>query len=141
METEGMLFTGDSVSGLHNTTGSLPIITDFPAYKRSMQRLLKMPVRLILCGHKYRGIKLPFSDLRQDDEARQYLQDSLDVAGAIEEGVRHVSSGAQLPLAEITDAVIAGLPGEMGFKPVAELPKNAFSTQTVFWCLRGPGAL
>ncbi|MEJ2740853.1 MAG: MBL fold metallo-hydrolase, partial [Dehalococcoidia bacterium] len=63
-ENEGMLFTGDSVGGLHNTTGSLPIITDFPAYKKSMQRLLEMPVRFLLCGHKFRGIALPPSDLR-----------------------------------------------------------------------------
>jgi glyoxylase-like metal-dependent hydrolase (beta-lactamase superfamily II) len=138
-EEECMLFTGDSVGGLHNTTGSLPIITDFPAYERSMERLLGMPVRLILCGHKFRGIRLPPAELRYDDEAREYLQDSLHVAGAIEEEVKRVSSGAQLSLPEITDAVIAGLPGEMGFKPVAELPKPSFSTETVFWCLRGLG--
>jgi glyoxylase-like metal-dependent hydrolase (beta-lactamase superfamily II) len=140
-EKEGMLFTGDSVGGLHNTTGSLPIINDFPAYKKSMERLLGMPVSLILCGHKFRGITLPPAELRYDDDAREYLQDSLYIAGAIEEQARRVSSGAQPSLAEVTEAVIAGLPKEMGFKPVAELPKPSFSTETVFWCLRGLGVL
>ena len=76
-EQEALLFTGDSVSGLHDGYGSLPIIFDLSAYEKSIERLLEMPLQLLLCGHRYRGINLSPSPIRRGSEIREYLGDSL----------------------------------------------------------------
>jgi glyoxylase-like metal-dependent hydrolase (beta-lactamase superfamily II) len=138
---EGMLFSGDSVAGLHTASGELPIITDFPAYEKSVKRLIDMPIRSICCSHPFRGITLPPCEYRDADEVRQYLQDSLYTVQAIANAVGLVASNTHMSLTEMTDAVIARLPVEMGFKPLSELPPQSFSVNTVFWCLRTLHAL
>jgi glyoxylase-like metal-dependent hydrolase (beta-lactamase superfamily II) len=138
-EREGLLFSGDCVSGLQTPGGSLPIIYDFEAYLRSIDRLLEMDLRLLLCCHPYRGVRLPSSPVRKGGEIRQFLHDSREAALRIREAVqRHRASPKSLP--EIADDVIAELPEEMGFKRTAELRSSLFSVRTVFWCLssRGP---
>ena len=135
-EKEGSLFAGDSVSGLHSPGGSLPIIYDFTAYQKSIERLLEMDIGSLFCSHHYRGIHLPSSPIRRGNEVREFLYDSRESAGRIYEAVgRLASESGERPLPEITDKVIAELPEEMGFKPIAELRSALFSVRTVFWCL------
>jgi glyoxylase-like metal-dependent hydrolase (beta-lactamase superfamily II) len=135
-EREGALFAGDSVSGLHSPGGSLPIIYDFAAYEKSIERLLVMEVRSLFCSHHYRGIRLASSPIRRGKEVREFLYDSREAARRIYDAVgRQVSGGRDRSLPEITDGVIAALPEEMGFKPIAELRSSLFSARTVFWCL------
>jgi glyoxylase-like metal-dependent hydrolase (beta-lactamase superfamily II) len=135
-EKEAMLFSGDSVPGLHTISGELPIITDFPSYEKSVKRLMGMPIKTLFCGHPFRGVALPPCERRDDDEVMQYLQDSLEIANLIGTTVSLVYSNAHRALKEITDEVIDRLPAEMGFKPLSELPPQSFSVNTVFWCLR-----
>jgi glyoxylase-like metal-dependent hydrolase (beta-lactamase superfamily II) len=136
-EKEGILFSGDSVSGLHVEGGKLPVITDFSAYEKSIKRLLGIPIQLLLCGHRYRGLALAPCSVRRGEEIKQYLRDSQETAKRIVEAVRRVASSSWAkPLVEITDGVVAELPEEMGFKRMAELPSPLFSAGTVFWCLR-----
>jgi len=136
-EKEGVLFSGDSVSGLHIKGGKLPLITDPLAYEKSIEHLLGIPLQLLLCGHRYRGLTLPPSSLRRGGEIRQYLHDSRETVERIVEAVGHIApSAGEKSLLEITDEVVAELPKEMGFKPVAELRPPPFSAITVFWCLR-----
>jgi glyoxylase-like metal-dependent hydrolase (beta-lactamase superfamily II) len=135
-EKEGTLFAGDSVSGLHSPGGSLPIIYDFIAYQKSIERLLGMDIGSLFCSHPYRGIHLPSSPIRRGREVREFLYDSRESARRIVESVgRRASETGERSLPEITDKVIAELPEEMGFKPIAELRSSLFSVRTVFWCL------
>jgi glyoxylase-like metal-dependent hydrolase (beta-lactamase superfamily II) len=135
-EKEGFLFAGDSVSGLHSPGGSLPIIYDFPAYQKSVERLLEMDIGSLCSSHPYRGIHLPPSPIRKGKEVRAFLCDSREAARQIHEAVMRRASGrGEKPLPEITDEVIADLPREMGFMPIAELRSSLFSVRTVFWCL------
>jgi glyoxylase-like metal-dependent hydrolase (beta-lactamase superfamily II) len=135
-EKEGILFSGDSVPGLHTISGELPIITDFPAYERSVKRLMGMPVRSLFCGHPYRGISLPPCEHKKGDEVKQFLQDSLDIVHLIGDTVGLASSVTQRTLPEITSEVLGRLPAEMGFKPLSGTSSKSFSLNTVFWCLR-----
>ncbi len=135
-ESEQILFAGDSVQGISTPGGSLPILCDFAAYEKSLERLQALPIRTLLLSHPYRGIHLPPSLLREGEAVGEYLADSLLVVRALDEAVqREVRASAGRPLVEIADSVIAALPPEWGFKPVAHLPMPAFSLGTVAFAL------
>lgn len=137
-EREGLLFIGDSVSGLHSPGGSLPVIFDFDAYVKSIDRLFEMDFQMLLCCHNYRGVSLPPSYVRHGQEIKQFLCDSRDVADRIRDAVyHHASQRKGGSLFDITDDVIAKLPEKFGFKRIAELQSPLFSLRTVFWCLSG----
>lgn len=136
-EQEAVLFTGDSVSGLHDGYGSLPIIFDFSAYEKSIERLSEMPLQLLLCGHRYRGIDLPPSPVRRGDEIRKFLSDSLEVARRIDEAARNVALEMEdESLLETIDKVVAQLPEKMGFKMTSDLASPLHSAVTVYFRLR-----
>jgi hydroxyacylglutathione hydrolase len=135
-EKEGMIFTGDSVSGLYGSEGSLPIIDDFPAYRKSVERLLEISPRLLLCAHQYRGLNLPRCPIRRGEEVRQFLLDSQETVKMIVEVIGHVASTSeQQSLSDITDKVIAELPESMGYRPMSQLPSPIHTARTVFQCL------
>ena len=90
-EKEAILFSGDSISGLHTVGGKLPIINDLIAYEKSIERVAEMPLQILFCGHCYRGIHLPPCPLRQGKEKKQYLCDSQEVAKRIGEAVRRLA--------------------------------------------------
>jgi len=134
-EKEGILFTGDSISGLGGEKGQLPIITDFDAYEKSLERLSGIPCQFLLCSHPYRSFLLPTASIRQGKEMGQFIHDSKEVTKRIRDAVIKIAHTAKgRPLKEITDDVLAQLPREMGFKRVMELGMPIFSATTVFWC-------
>ena len=138
-EQEAVLFTGDSVSGLHVGNGSLPIIFDLSAYEKSIEHLLEIPLHLLLCGHRYRGINLPPSPVRRGSEIREYLSDSLEAARRIDEAARKVASREEEgSLLEAIDKVVVQLPEKMGFKMSADLASPLHSASTVYFCLYNP---
>ena len=135
-EKEGMLFSGDSVMGLFDESGRLPIIADFSAYEKSLQRLQGLPLQLILQALRGRGITRPPSPIVQRDEIKQYLRDSHEVAERLDEAVRQVAPHASgKPFMEIADEVVARLPKEMGFKPPNQTPMPLFGSLTIFAAL------
>ncbi len=135
-ESEQILFAGDSVQGIGTPGGFLPILCDCTAYEKSLERLQDLPIRILLVSHPYRGIHLPPSLLRESEAVAEYLADSLLVARTLGKAMqRETRASAGRPLVEITDRVIAALPPEWGFKPVAHLPMPAFSLGTVAFAL------
>ncbi len=135
-EKEGILLGGDSMPGLNTPGGGLPIIYDLTAYEKSVERLMKLPLRIILSTHPYRGLRLPPSTIRQGEEIRQYLSDSLEFIRRLREAVKHQAARrGNRTIPEIADSVIDELPQEMGFKHVADVPVPRFSLSTVFWSL------
>jgi glyoxylase-like metal-dependent hydrolase (beta-lactamase superfamily II) len=91
-EEEGILFSGDSVGGLHDAGagGKLPIVFDLSAYKKSLQRLKKMPIRSLLCAHRYRAIRLSPAPVRQGREVSQFLTDSMEFTERLDEAIEDI---------------------------------------------------
>ncbi len=136
-EQEAVLFTGDSLPGLHVDDGKLPLIFDFPAYEKSLKRLMGMPLQLLLCGHPFRGVTLAPSPVRRGRDIGEYLHDCLEVAERIGEAVGRVTSReGQLPLLQAVDRVVAELPERMRFRMTADLASPLFSGSTVYWYRR-----
>ena len=135
-EKEGILFTGDTLQGMGEAGGRIPIIEDFAAYKKSLERLDGLPVEFILSAHDYRGVTIPPSNIKRGKEVSEYLRDCREAAERIDEAVRRVApytSGK--PYTEIYDQVVNELPAELGFKPASQIPDPSIGLATVFRCL------
>lgn len=133
-EKEEILIAGDAIPALGGPDGSLPIITDLVDYGKSIDRLLQMPLRVLVFTHAYRGLRLPPSTVRRGEEIREYLLDSKEVADRLVEVLRRESAGRRdRPFLATADRVIAGLPEEMRFAPIAKQFSPQFSVSTIFW--------
>ena len=133
-EKEGVFFSGDSVVGLHIEGGKLPVIFDLTAYMESLKRLQEMPIRFLLCGHHYRGFRLPAAPVRQKGDIAQYLKDSKEYAQRLDEAITKVTPYVfKKSFMQIADLVISYLPREMGFLPMSEVQRPLYSAQTIFF--------
>jgi hydroxyacylglutathione hydrolase len=136
-EKEGFFFSGDSVVGLHIEGGKLPVIFDLTAYMESLKRLQEMPIRFLLCGHHYRGFRLPPAPVRQKGDITQYLKDSQEYAQRLDEAIiKVVPHVFEKSFMGIADLVISYLPKEMGFSPMTQVQKPLYSAQTIFFRLQ-----
>lgn len=137
-EEEDILFSGDSVGGLHDAGagGKLPVIFDLLGYKKSLQRLSEMPIRFLLCAHRYRAIRLPPAPVRQGREVNQFVGDSQEFAERLDEAITKVSSHQfEKSFMELADEVVAQFPKEMGFKPMTQVGRPHLSAQAIFFRL------
>jgi glyoxylase-like metal-dependent hydrolase (beta-lactamase superfamily II) len=133
---EAMLFSGDAVSGLHVGEGKLPIILDIGAYMRSLQRLQELPIRLLLCGHRYRALGLSTSSVRQGSDALAFIQQSYDLAEKIDAALIEVfNRQSNKSFVQLVDEVISLLPSEMGFLPITAVTAPFLTTQSMFFRL------
>ena len=136
-EKEGVLFSGDSLSGLHDVSGSFPIITDLEAYKNSVKRVSELPINYMMTSHDYRGISLPASNVRRHSEVGTFLQDCSEVADRLSEAIRAVPVvNTDEPIIKVYDQVVAGLPPKMGFKNLARLSLPLFSAMVILFARR-----
>ena len=94
-----------------------------------------MEIAFLVQCHPYRGIALPPSRIRKGQEVKQYLSDSLELVMRLGDSFRRHAGDQGDGAKEIADRVIAELPAEMGFSPIAELPMPHFTLGTVFWGL------
>lgn len=135
-EGEGILFTGDSLAGLHIGNGKLPIIFDLPEYLHSVQKLQNIPIRVLLCSHHYKGLHLAPDPVRQGGVVSQYLKECREFAVRLDEAVRKVASRAcERGFMQLADEIIGQLPEKMGFKPMTQLEHATYSAQTIFFHL------
>lgn len=133
-EKEGMLFSGDALPGLHDEGGGLPILTDLAAYKTSLARLERLPIKHLLLSHDHRGLSSPPFHIKQDEEVKNYLRDCYESANRIAEAIRIVGPPAKgEAIIKIYDQVVARLPQKMGFKPLSELSFVLFSAMTILF--------
>ncbi len=136
-EKEGILFSGDSLSGLHDAGGGLPILMDLDAYRTSIKRVHGLPVKRILMAHDYRGVSLPPSHIRQGGDVKLHLQDCMDVADSLSEAIRAVPAvNLDEPVIRVYDQVIARLPQKMGFKKREETFVPALSAEVILFTRR-----
>jgi len=135
-EEEGILFSGDSVAGLHDAGagGKLPVIFDLLAYQKSLRRLQELPIRSLLCAHDYRAIRLPPTPVRQGRDVKQFVQDSQEFTERLDEAITKVASHPfEKGFREFADEVIAQFPKEMGFKPLTQMERPFLSAHTIFF--------
>ena len=131
---EGILFSGDALPGLHDDGGALPILTDLEAYKTSLARLERLPIKYLLLSHDHRGLSSPPFHIKQGEEVKKYLHDCYECANRVSEAIRAVGPPAPgKPIIEIYDQVVARLPQKMGFKPLSELNFVLFSAMTILF--------
>ena len=136
-EREGILFSGDSLPGLHDGSGGLPILMDLEAYKHSVKRVSELPVRQILMSHDYRGISLRPANIRQGEEVKRHLQDCYEVADRLSEAISAIPEvSLEEPVIRVYDQVVARLPERMGFKKLEELPVMALSAEVILFTRR-----
>ena len=137
-EEEGILFSGDSLPGLHDMSGALPILADLDGYIESLDHLSRLPVRDILKAHDFRGIHTPpFSRKRGRGEVKQYLQDCYEVANRLDEAIKALT---EVDMEEshigLYDRIIDLLPKNMNFKYTNELDvPTLFSTMGIYFKL------
>jgi glyoxylase-like metal-dependent hydrolase (beta-lactamase superfamily II) len=133
-EKEGILFSGDSVVGLHIEGGKLPVIFDLEAYRRSLQRLQEMPIRFLLCAHYYRGVRLPARPVRQEEDLAEFLKDSREFAQRLDDAMtKAIPYLFEKSWMQVADLVISYLPREMGFLPMSKVQRPLYSAQTIFF--------
>jgi glyoxylase-like metal-dependent hydrolase (beta-lactamase superfamily II) len=139
-EKEGIFFSGDSAVGLHVEGGKLPIIYDIDAYARSLKRLQEMPIKCLLCSHPYRGLHLHATTIRRGKEVKQYLEDCEEFIDRFAKAVYKAKPKlSEMGFMQAADLVIAGLPREMDFRPMTQVPRPLYSAHTVYFALHRIG--
>jgi glyoxylase-like metal-dependent hydrolase (beta-lactamase superfamily II) len=133
-EKDGVMICGDAIPALSGPGGSLPIIMDLFAYRRSIDRLMGIPLKTLVFTHAYRGMRLAPSTVRRGDEIKQYLADAKTVADRLIDVLKKASAARSgKPFLEVADQVIAAMPAEMGYVPLAKQFTPQFSVSTIFW--------
>lgn len=133
-EKEGIIICGDAIPALSSPDGSLPIVMDLVGYKKSIDKLLSLPLKTLVFTHSYRGRRLPPSTVRRGTEIKEYLTDAKEVADRLIDALdkEHPSKNA-LPFLEAADRVIAAMPPDMGFVPLSKQFMPQFSVSTIYW--------
>jgi len=88
-EREGLLITGDSVTGTGSRLGGLPLHYYPEEYERSLNRLARLDVNVLCTGHHYRSLSLGRESVKLGRNGKRFIEESLEVsriiAGAMEE--------------------------------------------------------
>ena len=133
-EKEGVIICGDAIPALSGPDGSLPIIMDLNVYKKSIDKLMGLPLKTLVFTHSYRGRRLPPSTVRRGAEIKEYLTDAKEVADRLIDALdKEHPSKSGLPFREAADRVIAAMPSDMGFNPLAKQFTPQFSVSTIYW--------
>ena len=132
-ESEGILFTADSVQGQGARPGSYPYYFDAPSYRRSLAKLSQLDFRMVCLGHAFHGGTLMNLPIRQGAEATAFLEASMQVADTIHRAIAWVmQSRPGAPNREIALAALDDL--------VNDIPQLRVR-QTGFPLLAGPTLL
>ncbi|MCX8032173.1 MAG: MBL fold metallo-hydrolase [Thermoleophilia bacterium] len=131
IEEEKVLITGDSTPGLGGPDGSLPVIADVSTYQASLRRLLERDIRVLHTTHPFRSPSSPPATIREGDEVKRFLSESLEFAQLLEARLEaEVETAERDGVLVAADRVIEGLPAALGFKPISQLfmPDMALAT-------------
>lgn len=136
-EKEGILFAGDALPGLHDSGCGLPIVTDLAAYKKTLNRLKKMPLKYLFLAHEMRCLSASWSYKKQGNDINDYLDDCMEFADAILEAVKKAPKVAEdEPVVNIYDNVIDNMPAKFGFKKRNEINNIMLSSAVILSALQ-----
>jgi glyoxylase-like metal-dependent hydrolase (beta-lactamase superfamily II) len=131
-EEEGLLFAGDAIQGVCDHMGGLPIIDNLVAYEKSLERVKKLPLKVMLNSHPFRGLTIPNSNIMIDMEIKQFIEESQEFSRKLRDAAKDVAQDFQKkPFSELYDEVIRRFPKEAGLKPLNQIGKQFFSPATL----------
>jgi glyoxylase-like metal-dependent hydrolase (beta-lactamase superfamily II) len=131
-EDEGVLLSGDAVQGRGSRAGGLPIYESPYAYRESLERLMHLPTRLLLLGHRFNCRGAVSSPQRQGDDVMMILRESHEVSITIEKAVRTaaVAQPGGADLLKVARATVGELTYEfpMELDHATGLPRHGVGT-------------
>jgi len=137
LEEEGILFAGDSLEGVCGFGGGLPILDDPAAYEKSLERVQKMPLKVLVHAHPFQSLTMSHKTVMRDEEIRKYLDESREFAQRLREAAESVTPDfTKRPFLELYDEVVGMLPKEAGLKTTSEMPRQFFSAATLLNCIK-----
>jgi glyoxylase-like metal-dependent hydrolase (beta-lactamase superfamily II) len=137
-EKEGILLAGDSLQGVvEGVSGSFPILDDPAAFRRSLDRIQRMPLKKLVHAHPSIGMTVPRRLVLDGDDIHRYLQECQQFMERFQEAVQAVAGDLRTrPFAELYDAVVDRLPSGIGLRKWKDLPKDFFfSPATVLFAI------
>jgi len=134
-ESASALFSGDAVGGRGSRVNGYPLYSLAEDYRRSLEHLRELPVTHLMQAHRYRWSRDDTPAVRQGDDVRQTLDDSLAVWRTIDAAVRSVlSSDPEMAFAELFPAVLRLIAPPLGNDPDVEgIPSGSLSTIAAHW--------
>jgi hydroxyacylglutathione hydrolase len=134
-ESAGLLFSGDAVGGRGSRAPGFPLYYDAADYRRSLEKLLDLPIETLAQAHKYRWSKPTTEAVRTGAEVRQTLEEALAVWQAIDAAVREVLArdrGMSFPA--LHRAVVREVAPALGNDPDFEgVPAGSVATIAAHW--------
>ncbi len=106
-ESEGILIAGDAVQGHGARLGAYPYYNDAPAYRRSLEKLSGLGLRMICVSHAFPGGSLTNNPVRVGPNVRLFLETSLQAADAIHRAV--AGAVQRMPEASRREIALAAL--------------------------------
>ncbi len=141
-ENEGVLFSGDSLPGLHDCNGGIPILSDLEAYRKSIQRVKEIHPGYMMMSHEFRSSLNKASWVLEGKEIDAYLETSLRFIDCFQEAIsRHEADSAERSFPEFYDSIVSELPADMGFRHSGALGTNLFCGKTIYFALKKAGAV
>jgi hypothetical protein len=116
------------------------LILDLQVYRRSLERLLQLPVATLHTTHPFRGLRLGPATVRQGREVESYLRESLVFADMLSDALQLQATAMTraTSLGQVADDLIDSLPSDLGFTRLADLHIPGMAMATIFWNLRSP---
>ena len=93
-EETGILITGDSIQGNGTVCQGVGFYKDLPAYRATLEKLSRLPVSAILCGHDYDGIGAFINGKEAVRRAFSYCRERVETYGSFVEQRRNESPAA-----------------------------------------------
>jgi glyoxylase-like metal-dependent hydrolase (beta-lactamase superfamily II) len=134
-ESAQVLFSGDAVGGRGARANGYPLYSFAADYRRSLERLLELPVAYLAQAHRYRWSGTENPAVRQDGDVRRTLEDSLGVWRTLDDGVRDcLAENRDIAFKELLPKVLQAVAPTLGNDPHPPgVPSGALSTIAAHW--------
>ncbi len=125
-ESEGIVLSGDGVMGQGSRLGGFPLVYSPDEYRRTIDTLLAMDIRMLGLGHHYRTQVVPTDSIHYGPSVKKFLRGSREIFDTIGDALERAAAARPgAPFHDVaraaTDLVAERLPirkGEDGL-PVA----------------------
>jgi glyoxylase-like metal-dependent hydrolase (beta-lactamase superfamily II) len=134
-ESAQALFSGDAVGGRGGRANGYPLYSHAADYRRSLERLLDVPVAYLMQAHRYRWSGAENPAVREGDDVRRTLEDSLAAWHTLDDGVRScLADDRDIAFKDLFPRVLQAVAAPLGNDPNAPgIPSGALSTIAAHW--------
>ena len=134
-ESQQALFSGDAVGGNGSRVNSYPLYSFAADYRRSLERLLELPVDYLMQAHRYRWSGADNPAVRQAADVRRTIEDSLAVWRTLDDGVRTcLATDRDMPFKDLFSKVLQVVASQLGNDADAPgIPSGSLSTIAAHW--------